>query len=392
MVRTYQERRQPYLDRHAACAEGTTLSTGEAQLLDDPGGNSGGGVGETDRGRLLVLFRTFPVLSRCHHNDMEIAPFELAVPQTDLDDLARRLDATRWPVPLPGDDWNTGVPVEYLRRLAAVWRDQYDWRASEARLNAFPQFITEIDETQIHYLHARSPHPGAVALLLTHGWPGSVFEFLDVIGPLTQPDDPADAFHVVVPSLPGFGLSGPTKEPWNTERIARGWATLMEGLGYERFAVQGGDIGAAVSPAVAQVAPDRVLGVHINGSQVFVPPDSVDDKTKNSLSPQRDRLQRIGQFMQDEYGYIAIQSTRPQTLAYGLIDSPVGQLAWIRQVQGVDMAARGDARRRSRCPSSAGTRVAVLVHRHRRHECLRRIRSPVLGTVTGTLLHTHRVP
>lgn len=261
---------------------------------------------------------------------MEIAPFELAVPQTDLDDLARRLDATRWPVPLPGDDWNTGVPVEYLRRLAAVWRDQYDWRASEARLNAFPQFVTEIDGTQIHYLHARSPHPGAVALLLTHGWPGSVFEFLDVIGPLTQPDDPADAFHVVVPSLPGFGLSGPTKEPWNTERIARGWATLMEGLGYERFAVQGGDIGAAVSPAVARVAPDRVLGVHINGSQAFVPPDSVDDETKNSLTDlERDRLQRIGQFMQDEYGYIAIQSTRPQTLAYGLVDSPVGQLAWM---------------------------------------------------------------
>jgi pimeloyl-ACP methyl ester carboxylesterase len=261
---------------------------------------------------------------------MHIEPFELAVPQADLDDLAHRLAATRWPVPLAGDDWASGVPVEYLRGMSTVWRDEYDWRASEARLNSFPNYVTEIDGARIHFLHARSPHPGARALILTHGWPGSVFEFLDVITPLTHPDDPADAFHVVVPSLPGFGLSGPAEEHWGTDRIALGWATLMDGLGYGRFAVQGGDIGAAVSPAVARVAPERVIGVHINGSQAFVPPDSVDDETKNSLSDlEKDRLQRIGRFMQDEYGYIAIQSTRPQTLAYGLVDSPVGQLAWM---------------------------------------------------------------
>jgi pimeloyl-ACP methyl ester carboxylesterase len=261
---------------------------------------------------------------------MHTAPFELAVPQTDLDDLAHRLAATRWPVPLPGDDWSSGVPVDYLRRMSTVWRDEYDWRASEARLNNVPNFVTEIDGARIHFLHARSPHPGALALILTHGWPGSVFELLDVITPLTHPDDPADAFHVVAPSLPGFGLSGPTEEHWGTDRIARGWATLMDGLGYHRFAVQGGDIGAAVSPAVARVAPERVIGVHINGSQAFVPPDSVDDETKNSLTDlEKDRLQRIGRFMQGEYGYIAIQSTRPQTLAYGLVDSPVGQLAWM---------------------------------------------------------------
>ena len=261
---------------------------------------------------------------------MELTPFTLTVPPAEIDDLHRRLAQTRWPAPLPGDGWDTGVPVGYLRRLADRWAREFDWRAAEARLNRFPQFLTEIDGTQVHFLHVRSPHADALPLLLTHGWPGSVFEFLDLIGPLTEPDDPADAFHVVIPSLPGFGLSGPTSEPWDTDRIARAWAELMAGLGYERFAVQGGDIGAAVSPAVARVAPTRVAGVHVNGSQAFVPPDAVDAATKAALSDlERDRLERIGGFMRDEYGYIAIQSTRPQTLAYGLTDSPVGQLAWM---------------------------------------------------------------
>jgi epoxide hydrolase len=261
---------------------------------------------------------------------MTMVPFTLEVPDAELADLRQRLDRTRWPAPLPGDDWSTGVPTAYLKQLAAAWRDDFDWRAAEARLNAFPQFVTDIDGTRIHFLHVRSGHPGALPLLLTHGWPGSVFEFLDVIGPLTDPDDPADAFDVVIPSLPGFGLSGPTSEPWDTDRIARAWTVLMRELGYERFGVQGGDIGAAVSPAVARVAPDRVVGVHLNGSQAFVPPDAVDEGTKQALTDlERDRLERIGRFMQEEFGYIAVQSTRPQTLAYGLTDSPVGQLAWM---------------------------------------------------------------
>ena len=263
-------------------------------------------------------------------HDNGVQPFHLHVPQSDLDDLHDRLDRTRWPAPLPGDDWSTGVPTGYLRRLAGAWRDEFDWRASEARLNAHPQFTTTIDGARIHFLHVRSPHPDALPLLLTHGWPGSVFEFLDLVQPLTSPENPADAFHVVIPSLPGFGLSGPTDQPWDTDRIARAWTQLMADLGYERYGVQGGDIGAAVSPAVGRAAPEQVVGVHVNGSQSFVPPDAIDEDTRASLTDlERDRLDRIGTFMQDEFGYISIQSTRPQTLAYGLVDSPVGQLAWM---------------------------------------------------------------
>lgn len=222
------------------------------------------------------------------------------------------------------------MPVQYLKHLAGLWRTDYDWRAREAHLNAFPQFTTSIDGTRIHFVHVRSPHPGALPLILTHGWPGSVFEFLDIIDALTDPADPADAFDVVVPSLPGFTLSGPTPEPWDPDRIAAAWVSLMTELGYDRFAVQGGDLGAAVSPAVARHAPDRVGGVHIIGSQTFTAPESVDEATLSALTDlERDRLARVGEFMRTEYGYIAVQSTRPQTLAYGLTDSPVGQLAWM---------------------------------------------------------------
>jgi pimeloyl-ACP methyl ester carboxylesterase len=263
-----------------------------------------------------------------------IRPFRIDIDQADLDDLTARLDRTRFPAPLPGDDWDTGVPVSYLRDLVAHWRDAYDWRAQEAALNAHPQFLTEIDGQQIHFLHVRSPEPDALALVLTHGWPGSFVEFLDVIGPLSDPAahgaDPADAFHLVVPSLPGFGFSGPvTTAGWDTARIATAWAELMSRLGYQRYAVQGGDIGAGVSPEVGRVAPDRVVGVHVNGS-LGAPlhgPDEAEQATLTDL--ERDRVARVQAFMDEEFGYIAIQSTRPQTLAAGLVDSPVGQLAWI---------------------------------------------------------------
>lgn len=263
-----------------------------------------------------------------------IRPFRIDIDQADLDDLTARLDRTRFPAPLPGDDWDTGVPVSYLRDLVAHWRDAYDWRAQEAALNAHPQFLTEIDGQQIHFLHVRSPEPDALALVLTHGWPGSFVEFLDVIGPLSDPaahgGDSADAFHLVVPSLPGFGFSGPvTTAGWDTARIATAWAELMSRLGYQRYAVQGGDIGAGVSPEVGRVAPDRVVGVHVNGS-LGAPlhgPDEAEQATLTDL--ERDRVARVQAFMDEEFGYIAIQSTRPQTLAAGLVDSPVGQLAWI---------------------------------------------------------------
>jgi pimeloyl-ACP methyl ester carboxylesterase len=261
----------------------------------------------------------------------EITEFRIDIPQAEIDDLRRRLDQTRWPHTLPGDDWGTGVPVAWLRDLVDYWRTDYDWYAAQERLNSYPQFTTTIDGQRIHFLHVRSSHADATPLLLTHGWPGSVVEFLDVIGPLTEPEKPADAFHLVIPSLPGFGFSGPTSEPgWTTDRIARAWAELMRRLGYNRYGVQGGDIGAVVSPQVGRVAPDHVLGVHVNGGPGSLPPLPLSADELASLSDvERDRIARIATFMREENGYIVIQSTRPQTLAYGLTDSPVGQLAWI---------------------------------------------------------------
>ena len=263
-----------------------------------------------------------------------IKSFSIDIPQSTLDDLAAKLAGTRLPAPLPGDDWDTGVPVSWLAELVDYWRTKYDWRAAEAELNTYPQFTTEIDGQRIHFLHVKSPEPDALPLVLTHGWPGSIIEFLDLIGPLTDPvahgGDAADAFHLVIPSLPGFGFSGPvSKSGWSRERIGQVWAVLMEQLGYERYGVQGGDIGGAVSPAVARAARDRVVGVHTNGGP-SLPPFPLPEDELATLTPlEQDRIARIGRFMQEEFGYISIQSTRPQTLAYGLVDSPVGQLAWI---------------------------------------------------------------
>jgi epoxide hydrolase len=261
----------------------------------------------------------------------QVTPFRIEIPQDRIDDLRDRLAGTRWPAPLPGDDWSTGVPTAWLRELADYWRTGYDWRAAEAELNGFPQFTTVIDGQRLHFLHVRSPRPDAFPLILTHGWPGSVVEFLDLIGPLTDPGDPADAFHLVIPALPGFGFSGPIGEAgWDTDRIARAWVELMRRLGYERFGVHGGDIGALVSPQVGRVAPDRVAGVHVNGGPGPFPSLPLSDEDLAALSDvERDRIRRIEAFMREEFGYIAIQSTRPQTLAYGLTDSPVSQLAWI---------------------------------------------------------------
>jgi pimeloyl-ACP methyl ester carboxylesterase len=268
--------------------------------------------------------------------DAEIRSFRIDIPQADLDDLADRLARTRWPDELPGVGWSRGVPLDYIKELAEYWREGYDWREWEAKLNSYPQFTTAIDAQNIHFLHVRSSEPDALPLILTHGWPGSVAEFMEIIGPLTDPrahgGDPADAFHVVAPSIPGFGLSGPTREAgWTEQRVAEAWAELMRRLAYERYGAQGGDVGAGVSPKLGRVAPEKVVGVHVNAATVgFMPFPPLEESELDELSDiEKARVDRIGQFMGDMFGYAQIQSTRPQTLAYGLTDSPVGQLAWI---------------------------------------------------------------
>ncbi len=259
-------------------------------------------------------------------------PFRIEIPQAALDDLRRRLADTRWPSELPGVGWARGVPLDYLRELADYWRTIYDWRAAEARLNQFPQFISEIDGADVHFLHVRSPEPDALPLIMTHGWPGSIAEFQEVIGPLADPrahgGDPADAFHLVVPSLPGYGFSGPTRETgWNIPRIATAWAELMRRLGYERYAAQGGDFGAVVSLGLGQVDPQHLIGAHVN--LLFAPPSGDPAELAGLSEPDQARLARLPEFIATMSGYMKLQSTRPQTLAYGLTDSPVGQLAWI---------------------------------------------------------------
>jgi hypothetical protein len=198
-----------------------------------------------------------------------IRPFRIDIPQADLDDLRARLARTRWPDQLPGVGWDYGIALEYVKELAEYWRTAYDWRVHERRLNTFPQFTTAIDGQNIHFLHVRSPERDALPLIITHGWPGSVVEFMDVIGPLTDPEahsgDPADAFHLVVPSIPGFGFSGPTRDRgWNVRRIAQAWDELMKRLGYQRYGAQGGDWGSSISRELGLIAPDHLAGVHLN--------------------------------------------------------------------------------------------------------------------------------
>jgi microsomal epoxide hydrolase len=255
--------------------------------------------------------------------DSSIRPFTIEIPQSDLDDLRDRLGRTRWPDEAPEDaGWSYGVPLPYLRELAAYWADGYDWRAEEARLNGFPQFTTTIDGANIHFLHVRSSQPDAMPLVLTHGWPGSVAELAAVIGPLSE------TFHVVVPALPGFGFSGPTTElGWDVGRVARVWAELMTRLGYERFGAHGGDFGSAVSRELAVRFPERVIGLHVTDLFSSMVP-AADEDYADDAERQAHRA-ALARYEYELSGYSTVQATRPQTLAYGLTDSPVGQLAWI---------------------------------------------------------------
>jgi epoxide hydrolase len=271
-----------------------------------------------------------------HIAESQIEDFRVAVPQADLDDLADRLSRTRWPAALPGVAWERGVPVDYLRGLAAYWRDGFDWRAQEARLNSFPQYTTRIDGQRIHFLHVKSPEPAATPLLLLHGWPGSVVEFLDVIGPLSDPrshgGDPATAFDLVIPSLPGFGFSGPVTGPgWGSRRIATALAELMRRLGFARYGAQGGDFGAFIATDLGRVDPEHVIGAHVNAATVgFIPLGDIPEEELATFTPvELQRSKRLGNFLAEANGYYQIQATRPQTLSYGLTDSPAGQMAWI---------------------------------------------------------------
>jgi epoxide hydrolase len=264
-----------------------------------------------------------------------ITPFTIEIPDEEVADLHRRLDVTRWPVtPTAADTGERGVPTAYLRELADHWRHDFDWRQVEERLNRVPQFVTTIDGQPIHFIHVRSAEPDAVPLILTHGWPSSPFEFLEVIGPLTDPvahgGDAADAFHVIAPSLPGYGFSTPMRDAgWgNLFRVATAWSELMQRLGYDRYAVQGTDVGSGVAGMLAMVAGERVIGSHLTGTTArmpFGPPVDLDGLSDRD----RDRGERFNRFQEEGLGYLHLQATAPQTLAYSLTDSPVGQLAWI---------------------------------------------------------------
>jgi pimeloyl-ACP methyl ester carboxylesterase len=264
-----------------------------------------------------------------------VRPFRIAIPQDDLDRLHDRLDRVRWAEELPGVGWEYGVPVGHVQRLVEHWRTAYDWRGSEARLNTYPQFITTIDGQNIHFLHIRSPEPDPVPLIVTHGWPGSVAEFLDVIGPLSNPRahgaNPALAFDLVIPSLPGFGFSGPTTERgWGPRRIAAAWAELMIRLGYDRYGAIGNDWGSFISPELGRADPEHVIGVHV--TQLFSLPTGEPGEL-NDLSDEDQAAMKELTWLEANFAYSKLQSTQPQTLAHALADSPVGLLAWHSQLE-----------------------------------------------------------
>jgi epoxide hydrolase len=261
--------------------------------------------------------------------DEDVRPFQVDI-DAAIEDLRVRLHQTRWPEPQTVDDWSQGTPLSYARELCQYWLEDYAWPAAHQRLNQFPQFMTTIDGLDIHFIHVRSPLPTATPLVLTHGWPGSVVEFFKVIGPLTDPvahgGSPEDAFHVVCPSLPGFGFSGkPARPGWGTQRIADAWDQLMARLGYPRYGAQGGDWGARVTMDLGLRHPGHVTGIHLNMVPVVPPRGTQDDFTE----AEKAAVAALTRHSQEGTGYSKVQSTRPQTVGYGLVDSPAMLAAWI---------------------------------------------------------------
>ncbi|GAA4670821.1 epoxide hydrolase family protein [Phytohabitans rumicis] len=264
-------------------------------------------------------------------NDHEIRPFRLDMPEEAIAEMRSRIAATRWPTRELVTDRSQGVQLATVQQLARYWTTKHDWRAFEAKLNALPQYTTGIDGVEIHFIHVRSQHENALPLVMTHGWPGSVAELLGVVGPLTDPTahggTPEDAFHLVLPSLPGYGFSGePTELGWDSGRIARAWAQLMDRLDYTRYVAQGGDVGASVTDAMGRQAPEGLVGIHIN---LLAGAIGLKDQLPANSQQERAALDALNAFTTDGFGYFLEQSTRPQTIGYSLLDSPVGLAAWM---------------------------------------------------------------
>jgi pimeloyl-ACP methyl ester carboxylesterase len=261
--------------------------------------------------------------------ETEIRPFQVDIPEEELADLRRRIGATRWPSKELVEDRSQGVQLATTQELARYWTTDYDWRKAEAKLNALPQFTTEIDGVDIHFIHVRSQHEDALPLIMTHGWPGSVIELLDVVGPLTDPTahggQAEDAFHLVLPSLPGYGFSGePAELDWNAGRVAQAWAELMHRLGYTRYVAQGGDVGALVTDTMGRQAPEGLLGIHMNLLvTVLAGPQTAESEEERAATDQ------VATFRESGFGYFLEMATRPQTIGYALLDSPVALAAWL---------------------------------------------------------------
>jgi pimeloyl-ACP methyl ester carboxylesterase len=261
----------------------------------------------------------------------DIRTFRADVPQEQIDDLRRRIEATRWPTKELVDDRSQGVQLATLKELARYWVGDYDWRKAEAKLNALPQFATEIDGVDIHFIQVKSKHENALPLILTHGWPGSVIELLEAVGPLTDPTahggSADDAFHLVLPSIPGYGFSSEPREiGWDFGRIARAWAELMQRLGYRRYVAQGGDLGAIVTDVLGRQAPEGLLGIHMN---LLVTTLGAPTPPQGETDEERAALDAIKSFTTSGFGYFLEQSTRPQTIGYALLDSPIALAAWL---------------------------------------------------------------
>jgi pimeloyl-ACP methyl ester carboxylesterase len=260
-----------------------------------------------------------------------IRPFDVDIPEEDLDDLGRRIAATRWPSKELVADRSQGVQLATLQELARYWTSDYDWRKCETKLNALPQFTTEIEGVEIHFIHVRSPHENALPLVMTHGWPGSVIELLETVGPLTDPTAHGgraeDAFHLVLPSIPGYGFSGePSELGWNAGRTASAWAELMRRLGYTRYVAQGGDVGAAVTDAMSRQAPEGLVGSHTN---LLAPALGMVDQLPAESEGERAARDALAEFRAGGFGYFLEQATRPQTIGYAVLDSPVALAAWM---------------------------------------------------------------